>query len=847
MTPDPGETLRPTARALLEHTEFLRALARSLVRDAATADDVVQDTMVRALERPPRHRDNLRGWLGRVVRNLSLGGHRTAHRRRAREHAAARPDRIDPTADAAARAEVQSVVARAVRELDETDRTVIVLRFFDGLMPREIARRLDVPVSTVHTRLQRALARLRARLDRSHGRRAWTGALAPLLIPKGALLMFSKTLIVATVLAVAASTLGWRLLHDRTEKGDRTVSLAREHQQPPIQGAPSTPQQTNDDVLSSPKTPAVEAPDEPAVPGVRAALVLLDEATGHPIAGAHVHVLYAGPRDNPARNRALEPVLEREPERGPILSLITMLDRQDLAVLARKDSNTFRLKTRVSDDGGHVLIDGLPAGVFHAIVLSPQHVPHRLRAVPTGDAPKTIRLKPGGGLLVRAKTLGGQPTDGLVCEVLGGGLGARPVARAVFSATGELSFPHLAPGRYRVALSGAQTENRPRFRTAERSVTIAAGNIAVLDFGATKTATLEGRFTRRGEPVRAGLVYLYDLDREHRPGLEAQLDEDARFRFDALEPGRYELTVANETGTLISKSVTIRPDEPRQTVEVAMPLGVLEGTVLDAEGKPLAEADITIERSPADRALVGQAGERVFLRGLTARTGADAQGRFTVTGLDAGKYRVLYGTGGAFAAVSLTLADAETKSVSWRFDPRALAALSVRAVDPDGRPVKAAFLLRGEDGNIAELYASESRPFATAEFTARLPRGRYRVWVAAAGFADRASYLIEVAGDGPITVPLVRGVTVRLRFLRNELPRVGAIVEIVDEDGVRAGSTRNAFELMTTPRLWRTDKAGNIAVRTLAPGSYAVSINGEAAGELIVADQPIDRVFFADG
>jgi len=106
--------------------------------------------------------------------------------------------------------------------LDEPFRTVVLLRFFDDLAPRAIARQLGVPLATVHSRLQRGLARLRERLDRRPGceRRAWVAMLlsflsppsspSPLPLPApilGALVMHAKTVsltLVALVLCVVA-------------------------------------------------------------------------------------------------------------------------------------------------------------------------------------------------------------------------------------------------------------------------------------------------------------------------------------------------------------------------------------------------------------------------------------------------------------------------------------------------------------------------------------------------------------------------------------------------------------------------------------------------------------------
>src|SRR5258705_289249 len=73
-------------------------------------------------------------------------------------------------------------VYEAVMSLPEPNRTAILLRFFDGLPQRKIAAQLDVPVSTVHSRVQRGLVDLRARLRRRRGGdpTAWVLALLPL-------------------------------------------------------------------------------------------------------------------------------------------------------------------------------------------------------------------------------------------------------------------------------------------------------------------------------------------------------------------------------------------------------------------------------------------------------------------------------------------------------------------------------------------------------------------------------------------------------------------------------------------------------------------------------------------
>jgi hypothetical protein len=89
---------------------------------------------------------------------------------------------VPSAAESCARAETLRRVIEAVVALEEPYRSTVLLRFYDGLPPAEIASAQGVPASTVRTRLQRALERLRRQLDEDErgGRRAWGALLAPL-------------------------------------------------------------------------------------------------------------------------------------------------------------------------------------------------------------------------------------------------------------------------------------------------------------------------------------------------------------------------------------------------------------------------------------------------------------------------------------------------------------------------------------------------------------------------------------------------------------------------------------------------------------------------------------------
>jgi RNA polymerase sigma-70 factor (ECF subfamily) len=158
---------------LLRHAGRLRALARRLV-DEHEADDVVQETLAAAVERPPREEVPLAPWLSRVARNFSLKSLRSRGRRERREGALPAAGAAASPEESVARTEMLRELVDAVLALEPIYRDVVVARFFDELEMPEVARRLGVPLETARTRLKRALATLRDRLDRKYGdRRAW--------------------------------------------------------------------------------------------------------------------------------------------------------------------------------------------------------------------------------------------------------------------------------------------------------------------------------------------------------------------------------------------------------------------------------------------------------------------------------------------------------------------------------------------------------------------------------------------------------------------------------------------------------------------------------------------------
>lgn len=148
------------ARAALPHLDAAYSLARWLVGDPATAEDVVQDAMLRALTYFSGFRgENPRAWLLQIVRNTAYS---RLQRRAVEEpldadgkHAHLADPGRDPEA-AYLRQEDTGRLHATLAALPVELRECLVLRELEEMSYRDIARVAGVPVGTVMSRLFRA-------------------------------------------------------------------------------------------------------------------------------------------------------------------------------------------------------------------------------------------------------------------------------------------------------------------------------------------------------------------------------------------------------------------------------------------------------------------------------------------------------------------------------------------------------------------------------------------------------------------------------------------------------------------------------------------------------------------
>ncbi|MBL4770835.1 MAG: sigma-70 family RNA polymerase sigma factor [Planctomycetes bacterium] len=167
---------------LLNQTSWASRLAVTLV-GLGEADDLLQEAWAQTLANPPQETiESPRAWLAAILRRGASKKRRLAGRRADRERRVAREEALPSTHTLRVREEDRGILVEAVLGLPDNLREPLVLRYFDELSPSAIAEHLNIPASTVRSRLQRGLATLREQLERERGEewRSWCLGFIPM-------------------------------------------------------------------------------------------------------------------------------------------------------------------------------------------------------------------------------------------------------------------------------------------------------------------------------------------------------------------------------------------------------------------------------------------------------------------------------------------------------------------------------------------------------------------------------------------------------------------------------------------------------------------------------------------
>lgn len=664
--------------SLIEDARALRGLARHLCADAATADDVLQTAVMRALDRPPRDPRSLRAWLARVVTNEARAHRRGTERRLRREFDVAPREATPGPGELAVRHEARVELIRAVQDLNEPYREVVLLRFFEGLPPRRIADRLGAPVKTIDSRIARALALLRAQLDERHDgdRRAWLAAIAPLAARPSTwttltgVLFMNVPAVVAGLVVVTATTwwivsgTGGEALEPETAPG----AVAHTDLEPP-----SPPTEAEDSTIE--RAEATEAPRSTAVSD-SASLVLevsVVDPRGERLAGVRVGATFreSGEREavSDANGTVTFPIGKERAE-------ITVTDDRYVGILDTV------VDLALDDEPRQHVVVAAPSTVVAGRVLDGHAAPVNEAEV-TLELPHAVRAQlPFDLTRTRDRRWSGTTTS-----------------------DGRFRFenaPAVADLEIRAMRAGTVPD-------ALRLKSFPALGVRLTLGTPDETAILEGIvYGPDGAPLRDVRVALGT-----NPD---QTDELGRFRFE------YDATAPPDRLTAVARGrlpvIRERGDEPwppSVTVQLTDEPRALAGTVFSVDGQPLAGALVWIDEPTifaswddgfwsAENVISGRSG-------LQHRAETDDSGRFLIDGLVDREYGLLAMDRKRAWKIEAGRFHAGDHSIEVRFPDAGLHRQLVgRVVDRRGHPVPAATC------QVATLMLAARDPVSHQEF-----------------------------------------------------------------------------------------------------------------------------------
>lgn len=657
--------------AILAQQGWLRRLAVDLVGVGTAAEDLVQETLVAALEHPPQQEGALRTWLRTVLVNRARTRATTEGRRRGREALVARTEAVGGPHEILERLDLARRVAEALAELPEAERRALYLRYYEDLRPPEVARALGLPLGTVKSHLARGRELLRRRLDHDcGGRQAWLVALLPPAHPAAPPPSPSPALPAPGAATAGSTWIGALAMGTKTTTGlvAGALLVASLIVWRPWEARPDALPIGPEPVALDPPGPRGDARDGPAV---------RDAA---PRTAQRVEAVLP-PDGAPQRTGRVELAATHAAD-GSAAAL--------LGGLLAPESEAWREAPRAArafalDAGGRAALGDLEPGRWVAR-LDGRSVAGAAVEVVAGETAQ-VELSIQIGLGVRGLVLDDRGRPVPAAEVFlardGDVPGSGTLART--DGLGRFALRDLAPWRQTgpyTALA-ARAPGRVSSPTWEAIGAVGSEAHIILHLG-PQAGALRGRVVDpRGVPVVGARIRLESAAWSSAPELSPEgwrLNPPPALRLGSGPEGEFASDRLPPGGVAVSVEVDEHPKAHRECVieagrttelEVVLEVGgVLEGVVLDPRGDPAEGASLRVDVS----------GEQPL------RATTDAAGRYRIGGLRAGpaQVRAAFGFGREVRGEVSIAAGAST-----RWDARLVASerASGRLLDEAGAPL----------------------------------------------------------------------------------------------------------------------------------------------------------------
>ncbi len=782
--------------ALAGHDASLRALARHVLFDRSGADDVVQDTWLAALTKHGASPRSPRAWLLAVLRHLASKQTRGEQRRQRRETAFARRGGMladEDVSDLFDREAARRRIVDAVLSLDEPYRTTLVLRYFEDKKPRHIARAMGAPIETVRTRLQRGHERLRQHLEGGRTRRDALLALAPLGHPPSGTGSFGTSFLVASeilllstkakVVTFAAALVAAAFVLFHTLPGSATP--------PPQRSAGGTPTALVAPVVSNDASPVV--PTRAAIP-------------------------------NAPVDPASEVSSTEAARRGSVVVHVVWSDQTKATNVYAKiycfndPDPYFEARTGKTDREGVFRVDDLRPG--GCVVVTDRGAQSRFQLVAGETKDVTIEIEPGATVNGIVRGPNREPFEGADIWMSGLATGIEGFIVARSDREGKFSIRDVT------SLHGFCAHAKGYAPSTVPEI-VASGRAPIeLELRIEKFGgSIAGRvLAPNGEAVPFASVVVDGGDTEflalangqsgtRRHAQFGTSDRNGSFVFDSVEAGSRPLEVRARGFAPWSQRIEVALGVATQPIVQLVPSASIEGTIYDAAGKPVANAEIDVGRTGA----------------LEAHgTRSDASGRYRVEDVPVGTVPLTV-DGGVAGKLVATI---ETRSQSTvRFDVHLAVGLFLRGrvVDPSDQPIECTVSLEPKPYLDGEPMISPQKveQDGTFEFVG-LRETDYRLAVLASGSWSYPVLVMEHVR--PQTVEQ------RIRVDPALLPSASVVLRAVDslDRPIEGATVLLSFDRSNTIPIEATDADGGFRRGPLSPGRYRVEI--KVAGDHVVGD-----------